>query len=264
MDESEWIRVEDMHEAIIPKEIFLSVQRLLMMDTRTPPDKKSVYALSGLVKCSDCGENMVRRMTSKKGKQYHYYHCSTYKDGRGCSSHIINEERLSDMVLSVIRDNLRLLSDAKEILSDIERLPAEAVGIRTIDTQINVQMQEIDRYKELIAKLYEDMSDGIISREEYKDIRESFMSKLDTLKVSVRQNEKKKDEASSFDIKEQTWIDEFLKYRDVLHLDRRVAAELIEKIVVYDKERVEVTFRYADKISEIIEMAGRLPERDKK
>ena len=261
-DESEWIRVEGMHEAIIPKEIFLSVQRLLLMDTRTSPDKESVYVLSGLVKCADCGENMVRRMTSKKGKQYYYYHCSTYKYKGECGSHIISEKRLNDMVLSVIRDNMRLLSDAREILSDIESLPDEAVGIRTIDTQIAVQMREIDRYKELTAKLYEDMTDGIISREEYKEIKGNFIKKLDELKSSVKANEKKKEEARTFDIKENSWIDDFVKYKDALHLDRRMAVALIDKIVVTDKERIEVAFRHNDKIKTILSMAGRLEERE--
>lgn len=261
MDESEWIRVADMHEAIIPKEIFLSVQRLLLMDTRTSPDKESVYVLSGLVKCADCGENMVRRMTSKKGKQYHYYHCSTYKDTGKCSSHIISEKKLNERALSIIRDNLRLLANAKEVLSDIEHLPDEAMGVRMIDTQIAVQMREIDRYKELIAKLYEDMTDGIVSREEYKEIKGSFAKKLDELKSSVKENERKKEEARTLDIMENSWIDDFVKHKDALHLDRRMAAALIDKIVVYDKERIEVVLRHADKINDILAIVGRLEER---
>ena len=78
-----WIRVENTHEAIIPEESFQYVQSLLEIDTRIAPKRKSVYLFSGFVRCGDCGENMVKRSTTKKGKKYCYYHCSTYKNKEG-------------------------------------------------------------------------------------------------------------------------------------------------------------------------------------
>mgnify|MGYP000682990408 FL=1 len=63
-----WIRVENTHEAIIPEESFQYVQSLLEIDTRIAPKRKSVYLFSGFVRCGDCGENMVKRSTTKKGK----------------------------------------------------------------------------------------------------------------------------------------------------------------------------------------------------
>lgn len=258
LDESDWVRVEGMHDAIIPKDIFLTVQRLLLMDTRTSPKEDSVFVLSGLVKCADCGQNMVRRMTSKKGRKYYYYHCSTYKESGQCGSHIISEMRLQTMALLMIRKNLKLLADAKRILSEIDSLPDEAIGIRLIEDQIKTQVKEIEKYKDLIAKLYQDMSEGIVSREEYKEINANFVRKIDELKASVQANEKKKEQTRSLSITENGWIDEFLKHQDIESLDRRVAVALIDKIVVYDKERIEVVFRHMDKFMELISIADQL------
>ena len=42
---------------------------------------------------------MVRRTTTKKGKKYFYYHCSTYKRKEGCSSHNISDIKLRKAVL---------------------------------------------------------------------------------------------------------------------------------------------------------------------
>ena len=77
IDENQWVRVRNKHDAIISKEQFDMVQEIMKKDTRTSPQNDTVYALSGYVKCGDCGQNMVRRTASKKGKKYFYYHCST-------------------------------------------------------------------------------------------------------------------------------------------------------------------------------------------
>lgn len=74
-----WIRVEGTHDAIISRGEFQQVQQLMELDTRTSPSQKTVYPLSGFLRCADCGQNMIRRTVTKKGKKYQYYHCSTYQ-----------------------------------------------------------------------------------------------------------------------------------------------------------------------------------------
>lgn len=98
-----WIRVEDAHDAIISKGEFQQVQQLLELDTRTAPSQTTVYPLSGFLRCADCGQNMIRRTVTKNGKKYQYYHCSTYKNGGGCTPHMINSEKLTESVLTAIR-----------------------------------------------------------------------------------------------------------------------------------------------------------------
>ena len=98
-----WIRVEDAHDAIISKGEFQQVQQLLELDTRTAPSQTTVYPLSGFLRCADCGQNMIRRTVTKNGKKYQYYHCSTYKNGGGCTPHMINSEKLTESVLAAIR-----------------------------------------------------------------------------------------------------------------------------------------------------------------
>lgn len=63
-----WVRVPDMHEAVISQELFDCVQELLERDTRTAPQKENVNLFSGMLRCGDCGQNMVRRAVTKNGK----------------------------------------------------------------------------------------------------------------------------------------------------------------------------------------------------
>ena len=52
--ESEWFKVEGTHEAIISKEDYQNVQRLLKVDTRAGKGKEKAHMFSGLLFCGDC------------------------------------------------------------------------------------------------------------------------------------------------------------------------------------------------------------------
>ena len=122
------------------------------------------------------------------------------------------------------------------------------------------QAREIERYSELKVKLYMDMTDGVISKEEFKDINATFTSKIDRLNASLRENERKKEKKLSLDVREIPWIYEFLEYRNVMELDRRMAVSLIESVVVYDKDRIEVNFHHMEELKEILAVADEILE----
>ena len=260
VDSQDWIRVENTHDAIVPKELFETVQKLMEKDTRVAPTENNVYVLSGLIKCGDCGQNMVRRMTSKKGKKYYYYYCTTYKNTKGCSSHNISEPVLFDVVLKSIQSTLSFLAQATELLRSIEGLPRDALGVALLDKQMESQIREINKYSDLKVKLYMDMTDGIISKDEYKEINGTFTSKIDKLNASLRESEKRKEKKLSWNINEISWIHEFLQYQNVTQLDRRIAVTLLESVVVYEGGRIDVNFQHKEEMNEIITVANKVQE----
>jgi ssDNA-binding Zn-finger/Zn-ribbon topoisomerase 1 len=263
VDEANWIRVENTHEAIIPKPVYENVQHLLKLDTRTSPQEECVYLFSGFLKCADCGQNMVRRTSTKNGKKYYYYHCSTYKNKDGCSSHLVSEETLKKVVFSTVQSEIGVLVEADEILSKIDRLPQEQLGVRTINTQLASLSQEIERYKDLRAKLYQDRLDGIVGNEEYRDIDDRFTEKINAAKEAVAENERKRERLLSRDSNLRPWMEEFKKYRNVEQLDRKMIATIIDRIVVLDKTQIEIHFRYENEIQEMFAWLAELEDRNK-
>lgn len=165
-----WIRVEDAHDAIISKGEFQQVQQLLELDTRTAPSQTTVYPLSGFLRCADCGQNMIRRTVTKNGKKYQYYHCSTYKNGGDCTPHMINSEKLTESVLAAIRHQVTLLVEAEKVLSNAELASGEQIGIKILDSQITALEAELERYSNLKIRLYQDLCDDVVSREEYGEM----------------------------------------------------------------------------------------------
>lgn len=255
IDESKWIRVPGSHDPIIPKEIFDTVQNMLRLDTRTSPKKTQVDVLSGLVRCGDCGQNMIRRCSTKKEKTYYYYHCSTHKNGGGCSSHLISSDKLQDMILWQIRQQVELLVNAEMIISAADNLPNEQFQVKFLNEQMGKLNAEIEKYEDLKTKLYQDLREGTVAQDEYKDLQERFNRKLIEAKSSLAEIEEKKARLTLKGLCEQQWLKDMKEYRNIMVLERKTVTALIEKVVVYSKDHVEIIFRYADEMEIVIAAA---------
>lgn len=251
----EWVKVEGTHEPIVSREIFECVQNLMKLDTRTSPEEEMIYIFSGLLRCGDCGQNMVRRVVKKKGKQYCYYHCSTYKNKEGCTSHNISVAKLQKVVLEAIQNQIALLVQADAIMAQIENIPQQQFGVKLLDSQIRTLNAEVQKYKDLRNNLYQDMVDGIITREEYRDIKQTFTRKMERAEESIRELETKKRRLLSNEMRTQKWVEEFKNCRNIESLDRKVTVMLIEQIVIYSSDRIEIHFNHADEMAELISYA---------
>ena len=248
-----WIRVEDAHDAIISKGEFQQVQQLLELDTRTAPSQTTVYPLSGFLRCADCGQNMIRRTVTKNGKKYQYYHCSTYKNGGGCTPHMINSEKLAESVLAAIRHQVTLLVEAEKVLSNAELASGEQIGIKILDSQITALEAELKRYSNLKIRLYQDLCDDVVSREEYGEMNTRFAQKIKEAQDKIQEIREKKQEALKHDTLLPTWLEEFKQYEHIKTLERRVVVELIDHIDVHSKTEIEIHFCFEDELHSITE-----------
>lgn len=94
-DKSEWIKVENTHEAIISYDDLTAVGEMLKRDTRCSAGKSEAAVFSGFLFCGDCKRGMVKKTVPSGGKKYVYYVCSASKDEGNCSSHSISEKELA-------------------------------------------------------------------------------------------------------------------------------------------------------------------------
>ncbi len=92
------IRIENAIPAIIDKETFMEVQKI--MSERKQTGQKSDYLCSGLVYCS-CGAKMHAAKSSNKGHTYYYYSCS-----EKCGQPSVRMEKVDSAVLSYLHDIL--------------------------------------------------------------------------------------------------------------------------------------------------------------
>lgn len=255
VDKKEWIRVEDTHEAIISKEDFNIVQKLMLRDTRTAPDGTQLYLFSGLLRCGDCGGNMVRKKIRSAGGEYCYYICSNNKNDKSvCSSHRIREDVLSKVVLEMIRTHLSLISTMDELNGIIAKLPLQELEVQKKCRQLEERRKELIRYQKLKISVYEDYKEALLTKKEYLEMKEDYEVSCRQLEEAIETLE---GEVSSL-VKEKglhsPWIERLKDKGNISELDRGLLAMTVEEIIVMDSEHIKVHFKYRDEFEIVLQV----------
>lgn len=89
----------DKQEPIISREIFAEAQKLRLSKKPVRHSYSEPVLFSDFLRCADCKNQMYAQRRYKGSTSYT---CSTARKAQGCSSHYINENRLSDCVKSEI------------------------------------------------------------------------------------------------------------------------------------------------------------------
>lgn len=256
LPKEEWTRVENCHEPIIPASVFETAQRLAQMDVKTPKCQETEYPFSGLVECGDCGNNMIHGANRSRGKQYPFLACATYVATKKCSSHFIRVEKLEKIVLGAINGQAEALIESEQIIEQLEHRMPEA-GF--LDTQIAALADEARRYHDLKQKAYVDMLDGTLSREEYSALAARFATKAADAENRQQELLKKKHRMEQEKGRPKKWLEDFKKCKGIFQLDRQTMLSLVEKIIVYSTDNIEIVFVHGDEIKEIMTAAGMDP-----
>ncbi len=257
-EESEWVRIEKNHEPVVSDRDFEIVQRLLAMDTRTAPGNGKVYPMSGLAVCGGCGMPMVRKTTKAGGRVYSYYICATGKEKKECSLHSISVEKLESAVLGLLQKHIENVLDLQRILAFVGSVPFRQMDIRKLEERKEEKQAEIERCKNLRSTLYEDMKDGMISRDEYRELHAAYESRRKEAQLAVRQMDLELEKMLERKSSGLLWLDYFTEHRSIENLTRNVAVSLIREVRVMDKNSVEVIFDFDDCYRECLDNLERL------
>lgn len=247
-DESEWTVIEDSHEAIISKIDFDSVQKVLKCDTRRSPGGKAVGLFSGMIFCGDCGASMVRKTVPAGEKKYVYYVCSAHKQDKSCSPHRIRDNALEEIVLDSLKQHISEVVDMSELLTITDTAPLRTAQAQKVQRQLDKKHEEYEKLQKLLMSLYENLTDGIIDREEYTRLKASFTARADEAEKQMDALRGQLEDIHNHGT-ENAWMNEFIKRQGLTALDRAVVVALIDKILIHSNDVVEIIYRWQDEFT---------------
>ena len=247
-DKSEWTVIEDSHEAIISGIDFDSVQKVLKCDTRRSPDDKAVGLFSGMLFCGDCGASMVRKTVPAGEKKYVYYVCSAHKQDKSCSPHRMRDTALEEIVLDSLRQHIREVVNMSELLDITDTAPLRTAQAQKVQRQLDKKREEYEKLQKLLMSLYENLTDGVIDREEYARLKASFTARADEAEKQMDALRESLNDIRSHGT-ENVWMNEFIKRQELASLDRAVVVALIDKILIHSNDVVEIIYRWQDEFA---------------
>lgn len=252
--ESEWLRVEGTHEAIISVRDFELVQELLKDDTHCRAGDVTVPVYAGRIYCGDCGATAVRKTVSYAGKRYVYYVCNANKhDKTVCSRHSIREDVLDQVIYQTVRHQIDLLLDVDKALRQFENLSWEKHKLKQLDASIEIQEEVVRKNNTLRLGIYEDLRAGLLDRSEYESLKKELAERIDEATAAIEKLNKEKREILDGVSKQQSWVEQFRQYENVTELTRPMVIHLIERINIFEDSNIEIVFRHRNQIEEILQ-----------
>ena len=278
-EENEWVVIHDAHEPVVTKRTFYLAQKALLIDTRAAPRATTVYPLSGLLECGECG-NAVTRSTINNGYMFkgilrcgecgrsmylrsksnrgYYYYCTLHENYNAtiCPKKAVKQEDVESLALRLIQTQIRAFSDAQRLIANLNATPSSQTRYQIYETQIDDAKRKIEKFNQLKAALYGDFADGLLSHQDYTDLSEDYSRRADDLRIFIAELEKEKEKYSVGFGSKMQWALLIEKYKDQESLDAEMAAAFIETLTLFNDGHVEVAFRHRDEIEQVLYVAA--------
>lgn len=251
--ESDWVRIEGTHEAIIDHAQFNLVQRLMDEDCRCAAGGDTVNPLSGRVFCGACGTLAKRKVVTSGPKTYVYYNCPNGISGGACERRTISEPELETAVLTTLQAQIKLILNMDQTLQEIDALAWDKRELRKLEADIAVQEELIGKANTLKISAYEDFRDGLIDRDELAKIKEEFSRRIAQAEGCLKTLRNRQSEIMEGVDNEQGWLAQFRQYRNLSELSRAVVVNLVDRILLYPNKHIEVELRHKDQMKDVIE-----------
>ena len=242
-DRENWAIFKDVHEPIIERAVFEQVQqkRGKMRKRQAKDGERSMF--SGLLVCADCGSNLHFHF-NQGNPEIKYFNCSNYKGNRGTcgSTHYVRVDFLEQVVLGEIRRLTKyagLYEDdfLKEVIGHSRQ--AEETERRLKEKELKSLLTRDDELDGLFERIYEDNVSGKLSDDRFAKMSRRYEEEQKELSEKIKKLRSEIEKQSSRAASTDMFVSIVRKYTRARKLTPRMLNELVEKIEVYNAEKID-------------------------
>ena len=242
-DRENWVIFKDAHEAIIPRELWERVQQKRSGIRKRQTNKGEHNMFSGLLVCANCGKNLHYHFNSRN-PEITYFSCPNTTSERGtCTgTHYIRVDFLEQIVLGEIRRLTKFVSQYEAQFAKLmmgftqQAMAAERKQVQLELSKAKARDRELDT---LFEKLYEDNVAGKISDERFVRMSKKYETEQAELRSAIKSLQANIERIDSKAATADMFISAVRKYTRARKLTPRMLNELIEKIEVFNAEKVD-------------------------
>lgn len=238
-----WIVVENTHEAIIDKNTFNKVQKILPKQHQRN-DKKELFLLDGLLTCADCGHNIgirARRSNGKSTTVCNYYRKYS-KNFRKCTSHGFDYDALELGIVNEIKKIICLVNNDKLESEILNKYQAN----KNVDTYRKTKEKlefELETIKNNLDNMYIEKLENKITEEMYERVYNKLKNvislKNEKLSEVTEYLNKLSNCENSFDIIKKEVSAFVNKYPT-----RDLILKLIKNISIHEDGNIDIYFNF--------------------
>jgi hypothetical protein len=241
---SEWIVVPDTHEGIVSMETYEAVQKLLPEVGGEPCKMDNRTLFSGKVFCGHCGYALKRL----RGK-YYYFTClsQTYVSSERCITDRIYEYEVKEVVLAALKQAAELVLSIKGQMKTVNK--RNSTEHDNISEQLIRLTGKEHQLTEQRARLFEGFAGGEISKEQYLELKTNLAVELEKIKTQKAECEIRTQ--SVVLVSESNPVIGLIEKLEKIQEVTPELAALVKRITIFDSERIEIQFAFADELSRL-------------
>ena len=242
-DRENWVVFQDVHEAIIERAVYEQVQqkRGKIRKRRTNNGEHNMF--SGLLVCADCGSNLHFHF-NQGNPEIKYFNCSNYKGNRGTctSTHYVRVDFLEEVVLGEIRRLMKFASlyedeFVKAVVGHSQQ--AEQTDRKLKEKELRTLLARDEELDGLFERIYEDNVSGKLSDDRFAKMSRRYEDEQKELAEKIKKLRSEIEKQSSRSMTTDMFIGLVRKYTRARKLTPRMLNELIEKIEVFNAEKID-------------------------
>lgn len=242
-DRENWVVFKDVHEPIIDRAVWEQVQqkRGKVRKRRTNEGEKNMF--SGLLVCADCGNNLHFHF-NQGNPEIRYFNCSNYKGNRGTctSTHYVRVDFLEEVVLGEIRRLTKFASlyedeFVKAVIGHSQQ--AEQTDRKLKEKELRTLLARDEELDGLFERIYEDNVSGKLSDDRFAKMSRRYEDEQKELAEKIKKLRSEIEKQSSRSMTTDMFIGLVRKYTRARKLTPRMLNELIEKIEVFNAEKID-------------------------
>ena len=242
-DRENWVVFQDVHEAIIERAMYEQVQqkRGKIRKRRTNNGEHNMF--SGLLVCADCGSNLHFHF-NQGNPEIKYFNCSNYKGNRGTctSTHYVRVDFLEEVVLGEIRRLTKFASlyedeFVKAVIGHSQKV--EQTDRKLKEKELRTLLARDEELDGLFERIYEDNVSGKLSDDRFAKMSRRYEDEQKELAEKIKKLRSEIEKQSSRSMTTDMFIGLVRKYTRARKLTPRMLNELVEKIEVFNAEKID-------------------------
>ena len=242
-DRENWVVFQDVHEAIIERAVYEQVQqkRGKIRKRRTNNGEHNMF--SGLLVCADCGSNLHFHF-NQGNPEIKYFNCSNYKGNRGTctSTHYVRVDFLEEVVLGEIRRLTKFASlyedeFVKAVIGHSQQ--AEQTDRKLKEKELKTLLARDEELDGLFERIYEDNVSDKLSDDRFAKMSRRYEDEQKELSEKIKKLRSEIEKQSSRSMTTDMFIGLVRKYTRARKLTPRMLNELVEKIEVFNAEKID-------------------------
>ena len=246
----EWCVWHNMHEPIVNKDDFDLVQEMLTeLASKRQKDFLSYTedmrdSFPRKVFCAECGKRMYYQQLRHDNRSGAVYQCK--QDDADGYRQIVHADFLKMFVADQIQLLIKGMCNRKEIILAAQRQSKQESALRRADRKAEKLKIQLGQVEDQFTALYENLSEGTISTEEYQELKDHYQKEKLRLKAEIEQAEQDQRNADMQVARFLEWETKLEEHLGEIAFNSELAKELVEKITISKKGSIEIRYSCND------------------